>query len=380
MSRSREEDEAYLKSVLPMGFRFKPLDSELVIYYLKRKVNKKPLPPNRIWEVQLYNYDPVTLTGMYKNTSSNGVVNEWYFFTPRDRKYQNGSRPDRRAGAGYWKATASNKHIQHNGKLVGYKKTLVFYWGKQPKGDKTNWLMHEYVLSDTPARERISNCDMLLNEWVLCRVYNKQKKAKPNLAATPEDEAAIIPFQMDQTQKQENGIAEAEAAIIPFQMDQTQKQENGIAEAEAAIIPFQMHQTQKQENGIAEAEAAIIPFQMEQTQRQENGIPPPQFVQHFQDEGFNMQTQQTYPVPSNDYNNAYGSSTFGGLPPLPESHCSAPTISANYGNFVASTVPVSSIPPDQFHYSGPQKQKTLDIDFSEADSFLLTADFGLENI
>ncbi|XWS74900.1 hypothetical protein CRYUN_Cryun01aG0038100 [Craigia yunnanensis] len=62
ISKSHEEDKALLKS-LPTGYRFKPRDDELIDYYLKRKVYNKPLPPNRIREVKLYNYNPETLTG-----------------------------------------------------------------------------------------------------------------------------------------------------------------------------------------------------------------------------------------------------------------------------------------------------------------------------
>ena len=74
---------------------------------------------------------------------------EWYFFSPRDRKYPNGIRPNRAAGSGYWKATGTDKPIQSSttGESVGVKKALVFYRGRPPKGTKTNWIMHEYRLA-----------------------------------------------------------------------------------------------------------------------------------------------------------------------------------------------------------------------------------------
>ena len=77
---------------------------------------------------------------------------EWYFFSPRDRKYPNGSRPNRVAGSGYWKATGTDKVISTEGRRVGIKKALVFYVGKAPKGTKTNWIMHEYRLIEPSRR------------------------------------------------------------------------------------------------------------------------------------------------------------------------------------------------------------------------------------
>ncbi|KAK8491082.1 hypothetical protein V6N11_047125 [Hibiscus sabdariffa] len=110
---------------------------------------------------------------MNNNASSNGVVMEWFFFTPRERKYANGSRPRRCAGHGYWKASGKDTEVFSKGEKVGLKKTLVYYTGKPPKGDKTDWTMHEYVLINAPERQRLGKEDMRLDDWVLCRVYKR---------------------------------------------------------------------------------------------------------------------------------------------------------------------------------------------------------------
>ncbi|KAJ4899405.1 NAC domain-containing protein 72 [Raphanus sativus] len=106
---------------------------------------------------------------------------EWYFFSPRDRKYPNGSRPNRVAGSGYWKATGTDKIITSDGHRVGIKKALVFYAGKAPKGTKTNWIMHEYRLFEHSRSHGSSKLD----DWVLCRIYKKTSGSQRQQAVAP---------------------------------------------------------------------------------------------------------------------------------------------------------------------------------------------------
>ncbi|KAF5728659.1 putative transcription factor [Tripterygium wilfordii] len=169
---------------LPPGFRFHPTDEELAVHYLKKKAASAPLPVSIIADVDLYKFDPWELP-----SKATFGEHEWYFFSPRDRKYPNGARPNRAATSGYWKATGTDKPIlTSNGtQKVGVKKALVFYGGKPPKGIKTNWIMHEYRLVDKspsskPAPPDLGNNKkglLRLDDWVLCRIYKKNNAQRP---------------------------------------------------------------------------------------------------------------------------------------------------------------------------------------------------------
>ncbi|KAL7215216.1 hypothetical protein ACSBR1_027391 [Camellia fascicularis] len=158
---------------LAPGFRFHPTDEELVQYYLKRKACSKPFRFEAVSEIDVYKSEPWELAGLSRLKSRDL---EWYFFSPVDRKYGNGSRLNRATGRGYWKATGKDRSVRHKGQTIGMKKTLVFHSGRAPDGKRTNWVMHEYRLVD----EDLERAGVAQDAFVLCRIFQKSGLGPPN--------------------------------------------------------------------------------------------------------------------------------------------------------------------------------------------------------
>ncbi|XP_061367430.1 NAC domain-containing protein 100-like [Gastrolobium bilobum] len=163
----KEEDQLNL----PSGFRFHPTDEELISHYLYKKVNDSLFSAKAIGEVDLNKCEPWDLPWKAKMGEK-----EWYFFCVRDRKYPTGLRTNRATEAGYWKATGKDKEIYRGKSLIGMKKTLVFYKGRAPKGERTNWVMHEYRLEGKFSVHNLPKTAK--NEWVICRVFQKNSEGK----------------------------------------------------------------------------------------------------------------------------------------------------------------------------------------------------------
>ncbi|PKI43858.1 hypothetical protein CRG98_035692 [Punica granatum] len=142
-----------MEESLPPGFRFHPTDEELITCYLSLKVSDVRFTSKAIADVDLNKCEPWDLPAK----ASMGEK-EWYFFSMRDRKYPTGLRTNRATEAGYWKTTGKDKEIFRAGRLIGMKKTLVFYKGRAPRGEKSNWVMHEYRLENKPTFKTIKVC------------------------------------------------------------------------------------------------------------------------------------------------------------------------------------------------------------------------------
>ena len=57
-----DDERETLPLSLPPGYRFAPTDRELVVDYLSNKVSGKPIPGNRIIDVNIYHFHPQKLT------------------------------------------------------------------------------------------------------------------------------------------------------------------------------------------------------------------------------------------------------------------------------------------------------------------------------
>lgn len=222
---------------LPPGFRFHPTDEELISHYLSKKVADVAFDARAIGEVDLNRVEPWDLPWRAKMGEK-----EWYFFCVRDRKYPTGLRTNRATEAGYWKATGKDKEISKGRTLVGMKKTLVFYKGRAPKGEKSNWVMHEYRLEGKYSPYNLPKTAM--NEWVICRVLNKSscgKKVLGGMGGSSAGTVSLLPPLMDVNFSSKDKFVSDSANRVPCFSNVAEDQKGPEAQQQ------QQHQEQQQQ-------------------------------------------------------------------------------------------------------------------------------------
>ncbi|CAA2985045.1 NAC domain-containing 72-like [Olea europaea subsp. europaea] len=178
---AQESSNFHVEETIPPGYQFMPTDEEL-LHYLNLKILNKRISTDAIKDVDLYKYHPSDLC-----QSATSGTRECYFFTSRTRKYHKGSRPDRTAADGYWKATGGDIIVQSKGQEVGRKKVLVYYERKSDnnnKGTKTNWIMHKFTIhkmKDVACSSTNAIPDDKTLDKCVCRIYYRTSKSCKNV-------------------------------------------------------------------------------------------------------------------------------------------------------------------------------------------------------
>ncbi|KAK9015755.1 hypothetical protein V6N11_006849 [Hibiscus sabdariffa] len=124
---------------LEIGFRFLPPDEQIISFFLKNKMLGDHESTRRITEVDLLKHEPWQLPDLSLVRST---YREWWFFYKLNKISER--KNDRLTNSGFWKSTGTDRQVSYGGRVIGTKKTLVFHRGRTPRGDKTDWVMHEY--------------------------------------------------------------------------------------------------------------------------------------------------------------------------------------------------------------------------------------------
>lgn len=160
---------------LPIGFRFRPTDEELLLHYLRRKALSCTLPADIIPVADLARLHPWDLPG-----EADGE--RYFFHLPATGCWRKGGGAGRAGVSGVWRASGKERLViaPRCGRPIGAKRTLFFC---RPGGARTGWAMHEYRLlpAGLAAYATAKSLDAA-KDWVVCRVFKKATPAHQGTA------------------------------------------------------------------------------------------------------------------------------------------------------------------------------------------------------
>ncbi|KAJ4758514.1 NAC domain-containing protein 90 [Rhynchospora pubera] len=226
-------------SDFPPGYRFFPTEEELLGFYLQNKLeNQKEDDMARVMPVvDVYSFDPWQLPD-FARVPSTHEGEQWFYFCPQQEREAQGGRPSRTTPSGYWKATGSPSVVYSStNRLLGMKKSMVFYHGKAPTGTKSKWKLNEYRAYKEDGLQ-------LRSEFSLCRLYAnssglRQYDRRPRINATSVEnqngsnkKTTIDPRASSSKKKQSNDSSSSDGGDCQHPLDHIETTEDSKVQDE----------------------------------------------------------------------------------------------------------------------------------------------------
>ncbi|KAK4268975.1 hypothetical protein QN277_022191 [Acacia crassicarpa] len=243
-----------------VGWRFHPTDQELVSHFLRHKLKAEDLPIDEtIPEIGVCKGEPWDLLE-WAASASGGKFDEsqCFFFSPRDYKYSNSNRSNRTTSCGFRKVTGRDRKItcKNTNKVIGTKKTLVFYRGRVPRAIKTHWIIHEYHDSELSHDQRT---------YVVCWLREDNKKKMEEKTRQLEKKTEGKTHQLEKKTQEKTHQLERRTCnrIILKHGNQTNSEEhtssNTMIQVSSESNEESMNQISSQSNGIINPIQQIYP-------------------------------------------------------------------------------------------------------------------------
>ncbi|KAG6473385.1 NAC domain-containing protein 18-like isoform X1 [Zingiber officinale] len=142
-----------------VGTNINSMDEEVIRFLLGRRAGD-PTLENVIADVNPFNDEPW-----------NFPENIWFLYNPGGRISPKGNCESKATRSGYWRQTGDCR-IFTSGCNFSWKRTLEFYKGKSPIGERTGWVMHEYHVESNSLN--VHNCSK--DHSSLYRVFRQSAK------------------------------------------------------------------------------------------------------------------------------------------------------------------------------------------------------------
>ncbi|XP_050368906.1 NAC domain-containing protein 83-like [Argentina anserina] len=194
------------RDYLPPGYKFRPDTEQLLVHYLRPKLDGEDFPQGLVPFCDLYgDQEPWQIWDEYfkKLSEKDQERTDLYFITKHKMKTPKGKRKSRSVGKGTWKGDdAAEKVLSASRTVIGKRKRFHY----EDKGTVQNgrWLMHEFELDSSLLRNKRKAKD-----YVLCILRKNTRPVKKNSEQDQEEDEMNHEVGDDQ---QDGGLPEPEIA------------------------------------------------------------------------------------------------------------------------------------------------------------------------